>query len=124
MAVLDPHDPRPFRRYVQFNADGSVASEHDFEAGAVCPLLGAVEVTDLVPLDLTAIAITPAEVATLRAAVDDHDAKSAAVEKAVVDLTTAAAALQLVLAATRGSLAVSAGKVNIGPAPISPVVTG
>jgi hypothetical protein len=121
MAISDPHDPRYFRRYLQFNADGTVASVHEFEAGAICPLPAAIEVTDLGTIALDEITIAPADVATLQSAVNAHADKSAAVEKAIADLADAATALTLVKAQTQGTVSVAAAKIVapiVAPAPV------
>jgi len=124
MAITDPHDPnRTFRRYVVFNLDGTVASVHDFEAGTICPLPAAIEVTDLVPVDLDAIQITPDQVTAIQAAVDDHAKQLAAIDQAKSDAEASAAALALVQATTRGAVSVAIGKVQLGQnAPPSPIV--
>lgn len=106
----DPHDPRTFRRYVQLNPDGSVASVHDFEASVENPLPGAVEVTNLAPSTIDGLSVDPALVQTLAAAAADIDAKQAVIDAAVVAHADAQTTLTNAQAAIRGALSVSAAK--------------
>lgn len=112
MAITDPHDPREFRRYLSFNDDGSVAAVHEFESRAEGLLPAAVEVTNLVLIDFTALTIAPADVTALKAAVADVAAKASAVDVAVADLAASKVALQVSQAKTHGAVSVAAAKIH------------
>lgn len=116
--ITDTHDPRTFRRYVQLNRDGSVASVHDFEASVENPLPGAVEVTNLAPSTIDGLSVDPALVQTLIAAAADIDVKQAAIDAAVVAKGEAADSLTKAQAAVRGALSVSAAKAVPAGTPI------
>lgn len=84
----DPHDPRPFRQWVTFNPDGTVAAMHEVSAGVEQPIPAALEVTDLAPADFHAVRVDPALIATLADAADsvaDHQRKLAAAQRAHVE---------------------------------------
>lgn len=66
--MTDPHDSRPFRQWVKFNADGSIASVHEHAAEVEQPHPEAVETTHLFPFDTTALTIEPALIKALQEA--------------------------------------------------------
>lgn len=94
MAITDPHDPRAFRRYVSFNADGSVAAQHEFVANADVPF-PAVEVTELTEVEFTALRLTPKLVAALATGdINAHAAAQLAIVEAAVDVKQAVKAVK------------------------------
>lgn len=107
--LRDPHDPRQFRRYVKFAADGSVASVHDLEAGAV-PQANMVEVTDLSPIDFAGISIDPALVAVVSQTSQDVATKTEAIAVAEADLSLALTTRDTAIGNARAALSVAAGK--------------
>lgn len=80
--ITDPYDPRPFRRWLTFNVDGTVAAVHETEASVEQPETNQIEVTALAPVNVSAMTIAPSLVATLNSAVGAVTTQQAALDTA------------------------------------------
>lgn len=85
----DPHDPRPMRMWVKFNADGSIASVHEHAPEVEQPHPEAVETTHLFPFDTTALKVDPELVKALRDAYYNKLGREALLASAITNVQQA-----------------------------------